>query len=218
MHPEAAFRASATNKVPARVYDPIKRGLDVCFALLALVMLSPLLLLVALLVYLDDPSGSPMYCTKRCGRDGKLFTFYKYRSMRVNADAQLSDLLASNEAQAPAFKIKNDPRCTRLGRWIRKYAIDETPQLVNVLLGDMSIVGPRPPLPGEVEQYDAHQRLRLSVRPGLTCLWQIAPDRHGIPFSKWVEMDLDYIKRRGFALDCLIVLKTVFVVLTGQGD
>lgn len=194
-----------------------KRVFDVSLSLLALVVLLPLLLLTALVIYIDDPNGSPIFSQVRCGKDGKTFKLYKFRSMCIGAEAMLGNLIKQNEMSGPAFKIKNDPRITRVGRFIRKTSIDELPQLINILRGDMSIVGPRPPLPREVAMYNEVQMLRLSVKPGLTCYWQIQPNRNQISFDDWVQLDLCYIRERNLWLDWKIICKTFKVVIQGQG-
>lgn len=194
-----------------------KRVFDVSLSLLALVVLLPLLLLTALVIYVDDPNGSPIFSQVRCGKDGKTFKLYKFRSMCIDAEAMFGNLIKQNEMSGPAFKIKNDPRITRVGRFIRKTSIDELPQLINILRGDMSIVGPRPPLPREVAMYNEVQMLRLSVKPGLTCYWQIQPKRNQISFDDWVQLDLCYIRERNLWLDWKIICKTFKVVIQGQG-
>ena len=198
-------------------YWVLRRAQDIVFSSIALVVLSPVMLLVALAVYIDDPKGSPIFSQIRCGRNGKPFKFYKFRSMCVDAEAKLDQLLQQNEMDGPAFKIKDDPRITRVGKFIRKTSLDELPQLFNILKGDMSIVGPRPPLPREVEQYDAYQRQRLYVTPGLTCYWQVQPHRNDLTFDEWMELDIKYMKERSFLVDWKIIFQTVRVVLFGQG-
>lgn len=198
-------------------YWVLRRAQDIVFSSIALVVLSPVMLLVALAVYIDDPKGSPIFSQIRCGRNGKPFKFYKFRSMCVDAEAKLDQLLQQNEMDGPAFKIKDDPRITRVGKFIRKTSLDELPQLFNILKGDMSIVGPRPPLPREVEQYDAYQRQRLYVTPGLTCYWQVQPHRNDLTFEEWMELDIKYMKERSFLVDWKIIFQTVRVVLFGQG-
>ena len=198
-------------------YWVLRRAQDIVFSSIALVVLSPVMLLVALAVYIDDPKGSPIFSQIRCGRNGKPFKFYKFRSMCVDAEAKLDALLQQNEMDGPAFKIKDDPRITRVGKFIRKTSLDELPQLFNILKGDMSIVGPRPPLPREVEQYDAYQRQRLYVTPGLTCYWQIQPHRNDLTFDEWMELDIKYMKERSFLVNWKIIFQTVRAVLFGQG-
>lgn len=195
-----------------------RRTQDVFFSCLALIVLSPLLLIIALAVYIDDPNGSPIYSQVRCGRNGKLFKMHKFRSMFVDAESRLDELMALNEKDGPVFKIKNDPRITRVGRFIRRTSIDELPQLWNILMGDMSIVGPRPALPREVEQYTPRQQLRLSATPGLTCFWQVQPNRDQISFNEWVELDLKYIEERSFWVDWKLIFMTVRAVLMGHGE
>lgn len=201
-----------------RPYDRAKRVFDVVFAGLSLIVLSPVLLIIALIIFMDDPHGSPIYVSKRMGKNGRIFDFYKFRSMCVNAEKQLGELMNLNEADGPAFKIKDDPRITRFGRFIRKTSIDELPQLWNVIKGDMSIVGPRPPIPREVEQYDEKQMQRLKVVPGLTCYWQIQPARNSLSFQEWMDLDLKYIRERSFRVDLKIILKTAWVMVRGEGE
>ena len=200
-----------------RRYWVLRRAQDIVFSSIALVVLSPVMLLVALAVYIDDPKGSPIFSQIRCGRNGKPFKFYKFRSMCVDAEAKLDQLLEQNEMDGPAFKIKDDPRITRVGKFIRKTSLDELPQLWNVLKGDMSIVGPRPPLPREVEQYDEYQRQRLYVTPGLTCYWQVQPHRNDLTFDEWMELDIKYMKERSFLVDWKIIFQTVKVMLSRGG-
>lgn len=200
-----------------RVYWTIKRVQDVFFSAIAIVILSPLMLITMLAILIDDPHGSPIYVQNRVGRDGKIFRFYKFRSMKKNADQMLESLMDENEMDGPVFKIKHDPRITRVGQFIRKTCIDELPQLVNILKGDMSIVGPRPALPREVEQYTDYERQRLYVTPGLTCYWQTMPDKNSISFSDWMELDLKYIQERSFLVDWKIIFRTVKVVLRKEG-
>lgn len=201
-----------------RRYWVLRRGQDILFSTIALLVLWPFLLLVALVIYIDDPHGSPIFKQTRCGRNGKTFQLYKFRSMYVDAEERLEELLDENEMDGPAFKIKNDPRITRVGYILRRTSIDELPQLWNILKGDMSIVGPRPALPREVEMYDSYQRQRMYVTPGLTCYWQIQPNRNEISFEDWMALDIQYIQERNFWVDWKIIFKTVKVVLTGQGE
>lgn len=201
-----------------RGYWAVRRAQDIFFSALALIVLSPLLLVLALLIYIDDPKGSPIFSQLRCGRDGKTFRFYKFRSMCVDAEARLDSLLKENEMDGPVFKIKEDPRITRIGHFIRKTSLDELPQLWNILKGDMSIVGPRPALPREVAQYTDYQRQRLYVTPGLTCYWQVQPNRNALSFEEWLELDLRYIRERSFLVDWKIIFLTVRAVLFGHGE
>lgn len=195
-----------------------RRTQDVILALLGLLLLWPLMLIVAIVIMIDSPGAGPIFAQTRIGRDGKKFTFYKFRSMRPGAEQQLDELLPHNEMEGPVFKIKDDPRITRVGKFIRMTSIDELPQLWNILKGDMSIVGPRPGLPREVEQYDEYARQRLLVQPGLTCLWQIQPCRNSLTFDEWLELDIQYIKERSFCLDWKIILKTFSAVLGMNGE
>lgn len=200
-----------------RVYWFFRRVQDVVLSLAALIVLSPFMALLALAIVADDPKGGPFYVQTRVGRDGKPFRFYKFRSMYVGAEAKLGELLGENEMDGPVFKMHDDPRITRVGKLIRKNSIDELPQLLNVLKGDMSLVGPRPPLPREVEQYDDYQKQRLYVQPGLSCYWQITPHRNSLSFDEWVELDLKYIRERSFLTDWKIIFKTFGAVLSSQG-
>ncbi len=204
---------TVTNKP---VYEFCKRALDVLISGIALFFLSPLMLVIALLVRSDG--GPAFYSQVRVGKDGKTFRIYKFRSMCVDADspAMLAKLAALNEMDGPAFKIKNDPRITKVGHFIRRTSLDELPQLFNILFGDMSIVGPRPPLEREVEQYTDYQRQRLLVKQGLTCYWQCS-GRNNINFDEWVELDLKYIRERSLWTDIKIVFKTIPAVLSGDG-
>ena len=195
-----------------------RRTQDLLFSVLALLILWPVMLIVALVVYLDDPHGSPIFSQVRVGRDGKLFKMYKFRSMYMDAEARLGDLLQDNEMDGPAFKMKDDPRITRVGKFIRKVSLDELPQLLNIVKGDMSIVGPRPALPREVEQYTERQKQRLIVTPGLTCYWQVQPKRNDITFEDWMALDLQYIQERSFWVDWKIIFKTVGAVLHHEGE
>ena len=162
----------------------------------------------ALAVWLDSPGGSPFFVQQRVGQNGRLFRLYKFRTMVPDAEARLEQVLPCNEMDGPVFKMQRDPRVTRLGRWLRRAGIDELPQLLNVLKGEMSLVGPRPALPREADRYTPYQRQRLYVKPGLTCLWQVQPDRNQIPFDRWVELDLEYIRRRSLRLDWVLIFKT----------
>lgn len=195
-----------------------RRTQDIILALLGLLILWPLMLIVAIVIVIDSPGAGPIFAQTRVGRDGKKFTFYKFRSMRPCAEKELTDLLPHNEMDGPVFKIKNDPRITRVGKFLRMTSIDELPQLWNILKGDMSVVGPRPGLPREVEQYDEYARQRLLVQPGLTCLWQIQPCRNSLTFDEWLELDLQYIQQRSFWLDCKIIFKTIGAVLGMNGE
>lgn len=193
----------------------LKRGLDLLLALVALVVLSPVLLILAIFVKLTS-RGPVFFSQTRCGLGGRRFTLYKFRSMRADADLRREELEALNEVDGPVFKIRNDPRCTAVGRLMRKFSLDELPQLVNILKGDMSFVGPRPPLPEEVEKYERWQRRRLRMQPGLTCLWALE-GRSRLSFRRWMELDLEYIDHWSMSLDWKIILRTIPIVLVGRG-
>jgi lipopolysaccharide/colanic/teichoic acid biosynthesis glycosyltransferase len=194
----------------------LKRTIDIVGSALALVVLSPLFGLIALVVWLED--GGPIFFSQiRVGRFGREFKMYKVRSMCHNAEARLKELLAQNQhKEGVTFKIKNDPRITKVGRWLRKLSLDELPQLYNVLIGDMSLVGPRPPVPREVAQYTPQDRRRLAVKPGITCIWQIS-GRSEIDFSGQVRLDVDYIETQSLGKDFNILLRTLPAVISGKG-
>ena len=201
-----------------RRYWRLRRAQDVVLSLTAMAALWPFMLMVALAIVIESPGASPIFKQTRVGRDGKEFQFYKFRSMIPDAEGRLGELLSENEMQGPVFKMRNDPRITRVGRIIRRCSIDELPQLYNVLRGDMSIVGPRPGLPREVEQYDSYARQRLLVTPGLTCYWQIQPNRNSLSFEEWLELDLKYIKERSFLTDWRIIFATFRAVIGMNGE
>ena len=198
-------------------YWMLRRTQDIILSILALAVLWPFMLIVAIVIVIDSPGACPIFRQVRVGRDGKEFVFYKFRSMHPNAEAELNDLLNQNEMKGPVFKIRNDPRITRIGRFLRKTSIDELPQLWNVLRGDMSIVGPRPCLPRELLQYDDYAKQRLYITPGLTCYWQIQPHRNDLSFDEWLELDLQYIRDRSFCVDWKIIFKTFGAVLGMNG-
>ena len=200
------------------VYSFFKRAFDIFGSIIGLVVLFVPLLIVALIIVIDSPGASPIYVQERIGKNGRRFRFYKFRSMIPRAEQLLDGLLDKNEMNGPAFKMKNDPRITRFGRFIRKTSIDELPQLWNVLLGNMSLVGPRPPLPREVEQYTQYQHQRLAVTPGITCYWQIQPKRNSLSFDQWLSLDLRYIEERNFWTDIKILFKTVGTVFGLEGE
>jgi exopolysaccharide biosynthesis polyprenyl glycosylphosphotransferase len=193
-----------------------KRIFDVAIASILLVILFPLFVLIGLLIKLTS-EGPIFFRQTRVGLNGRLFTLYKFRSMCLNAEALKGQIEHLNEMEGPVFKVTDDPRSTRFGRFLRKSSLDELPQFYNVLKGDMSIVGPRPPLPEEVEKYERWQRRRLSMKPGLTCLWQISGRNAITDFRKWMELDLRYIDNWSLRLDLKIFLKTILVVLAGRG-
>ena len=201
-----------------RRYWVLRRAQDIVFSLLALILLAPLALLISLAIVLDSPGDGAIFRQRRVGRDGKLFWLYKFRTMCPDAEEQLNELLSQNQMDGPVFKIKGDPRITRVGRFLRKSSLVELPQLLNVLQGDMSIVGPRPALPREVELYSDYQRQRLYVTPGLSCYWQIAPHRNEMSFDEWVALDLKYIQERSFWVDWKIIFLTVRAMLMKYGE
>jgi len=194
----------------------IKRLVDIVFSSIALVLISPLYLAVVVLVKMTS-TGPVHFVQERVGLNGRTFKLYKFRTMVVDAEKKLKDLLAFNEMQGPAFKMGNDPRITPVGKFLRKYSIDELPQLWNVFQGDMSLVGPRPPLPKEVEQYDLWHQRRLSIRPGITCIWQAGGRNRISSFDQWVKMDLDYIDNWSLSLDFKILFQTIPAVLSAHG-
>ena len=195
----------------------LKRGLDIVGSIGALCMFSPIFLLTALLIKLED-RGPVFFCQKRVGAGGRLFGMWKFRSMVINAEKFKDQLLETNQhgQSAVTFKMKNDPRITKIGKWIRKLSIDEFPQFYNVLRGEMSLVGPRPPVPREVASYKASHLRRLRVKPGITCLWQIG-GRAEIDFDGQVRLDLQYIRSSSALFDIVILLKTLPAVLFGKG-
>ena len=194
----------------------VKRLIDIVLSSAALVLLSPLYLLTALAIKLEDPRGPVLYGQRRSGLHGRDFTMWKFRSMIAGAEKLQEQLRDRNEVDGPVFKITADPRVTRVGRWIRKLSIDELPQLWNVLIGEMSLVGPRPPIPDEVRQYERWQMRRLSMKPGLTCLWQV-DGRNNIDFNTWMDLDLEYIDNWSLFLDLKLLLRTPRAVITGTG-
>ena len=193
----------------------LKRSIDLVGSIVALVAFSPILIFIALLIKLDS-KGPVLFIQKRCGKNGKVFNMYKFRSMCINAEDKLQQIQHLNEAKGFMFKIKDDPRLTQIGKYIRKTSIDELPQLINIFKGEMSFVGPRPPLPNEVEKYNLWHKLRLSVKPGLTGLWQIS-GRSDLGFNDMVMLDLKYISERNLVYDLIIILKTIPVVLRSYG-
>ena len=200
-----------------RIRHIIKRCVDFTGAVLGLTLLSPVLLFCAIAVKISDPKGPVIFKQTRVGKNGSLFTMYKFRSMYVDAEERKKELMAKNETGGKTFKMKNDPRVYPFGRILRKFSLDELPQLVNIINGDMSIVGPRPPLPEEVATYEPWHRMRLSVTPGLTCIWQVS-GRSDISFEGQMRLDNDYIRRGGkLADDFKLILKTFKVVFKGEG-
>ncbi|WP_409299396.1 sugar transferase [Peribacillus sp. SCS-26] len=192
-------------------YIITKRLMDITLASLGIILLSFLFILVAILIKLEDPKGSIFFNQKRVGLNGREFRMFKFRSMVSDAEEKLNELLKYNEVSGAMFKMKEDPRITRIGRFIRKTSIDELPQLFNVVKGDMSLVGPRPPLPREVALYTEYDRQRLFVTPGCTGLWQVT-ERNSVGFEEMVELDLIYIRKRNLLFDMKIIIKTVLVL------
>lgn len=193
------------------IYLFFKRAMDIIGSLCGIILLSPLLIIVALAIKIEDPKGSIFFSQQRCGKDNKLFPMYKFRSMVSNAEELLEELMEHNEMDGPVFKIKDDPRITRVGKFIRKTSIDELPQLFNIFMGHMSIVGPRPAIPHEVAEYSHYHKQRLLVKPGLTCIWQVS-GRNSIGFEEWMDMDLEYIEKRNLWMDIKLIFKTVGVL------
>ncbi len=199
-----------------RFYDIVKRIFGIVLSAVALICLAPLFLILAICIKCDS-KGPAIFVQTRVGKNGKNFSMYKFRTMCVDAEKQLAEIAALNERDGPAFKVTDDPRVTRVGKFIRATCLDELPQLINILKGDMCIVGPRPPLPNEVELYTPYQRQRLHIKPGLTCYWQVTKhDR--TTFDEWVEMDLKYIRERSFWTDIKLIFKSFYVVLHRKGD
>ncbi len=207
-----SFRNTPENYLALKV----KGTLDFFLSILVLILISPFMLFIALAIKFDD--GGPVFFKQvRVGRHGRLFKCIKFRTMVTNAEEVKENLMKLNEQNGPVFKIRNDPRITRVGRFLRKTSLDELPQFINVLAGDMSIVGPRPPIPSEVKQYQRHLKRRLSINPGITCIWQVS-GRNNVPFEKWMEMDMEYIDNWSLRLDFIIMLKTVKVIFDRNGQ
>ena len=195
----------------------IKNTFSILAALLILIIWSPVLVLISLIIKATS-KGPVFFKQKRVGLRGRTFYMYKFRTMVANAEQLQKDLMAANEADGPVFKIKNDPRITKIGKFLRKTGLDELPQFFNVLIGDMSLVGPRPPIPSEVKQYERWQLRRLSMKPGITCTWQIKPNRNNISFEEWMKMDLQYIDNWSNKLDLVLFLKTIKTMIKGSGS
>lgn len=199
------------DKIKSRfIYHGMKRLFDIVAATCGIIILSPLMIIIAVLIKAED-HGPIFYKQVRVGRNGKTFKMYKFRSMFVNADQMLEELKEKNDVNGPMFKMKKDPRITKVGHFIREHSLDELPQFINVIKGDMSLVGPRPPLPSEVEQYTDYDKQRLYVIPGCTGLWQ-ATSRNEVGFDGMVKLDLEYIQRANMFYDFLIICKTIFVI------
>ena len=205
------------DKIKSRfVYHCIKRIFDIVAATCGIVLLSPLMIIIAVLIKTED-HGPIFYKQVRVGKNGKTFKMYKFRSMFVNADKMLTKLKEHNDVEGPMFKMKDDPRITKVGHFIRKHSLDELPQFLNVLRGDMSLVGPRPPLPSEVEEYSEYDKQRLFVIPGCTGLWQ-ATERNEVGFNEMVQLDIQYIQRASFIFDLWIIWKTVEIIIRPNGS
>ncbi|WP_295218981.1 sugar transferase [Ruminococcus sp.] len=220
--PQAVKRRSGTTRPGSlqlenvsKRYLFMKRCIDILLSIVAIVILAVPMLLIALLIFLQD-FHSPLFKQVRVTKDGRFFTMYKFRTMCVDAEQKLEELRRQNEADGPVFKMKKDPRVTPIGRFLRKTSLDELPQFFNVLNGTMSLVGPRPPLPREVEMYTPYQMHRLDAKGGITCYWQCS-GRSNIMFDEWVELDLKYIRDRSFSTDVKILGKTVIAVLRRDG-
>ncbi len=213
-------QSPATDATVTDITDPFgyrvtKRAFDLIVGSGILLLLLPVIPLVALMIRFDS-EGPVFYRQQRIGMGGRPFRFYKFRSMRADSDRLRADLEARNELTGPVFKIKNDPRVTAVGQFLRRSSLDEIPQIFNVLKGDMSIVGPRPALPGEVARYEAWHRRRLDVKPGITCLWQVAGRSH-VDFDEWMRLDIEYMSRRSLRTDVAIFVKTIPAVIARRG-
>ena len=204
------FEYKYENERKSDFYKFCKRGIDVIVAGVGLILLSPIITIVACAIKLTS-NGPIFFLQKRVGKNGELFNMYKFRSMVVNAEELKEKLKHKNEMSGPMFKMKDDPRVTKVGKFIRKTSLDELPQLWNVLKGDMSLVGPRPSLPKEVEQFDSWMFKRLTVRPGLTCYWQVS-GRNNIDFEDWMKLDVKYVEERNLWIDIKVRFKTVGVL------
>ncbi len=201
-----------------KAYRFVKRAEDVVLSLAALIVLCIPMLIVALIIWITSPGASPIFKQERVGKNGRTFKLWKFRSMIPNAESKLDELMSQNEMDGPVFKIKKDPRITPVGSFIRKTSIDELPQLVNILRGDMSIVGPRPALPREVEQYGDYERQRLLVRPGLTCYWQTHHSRNEVSFEEWMKLDVKYVREYSFTEDWKLIFRTFSVIFHKEGE
>ena len=207
---EKLLELESESSVKFSLYEVVKRLIDVVCSFLGLLMLSPLFIIIAIIIKITS-KGPVFFSQKRVGKNGKEFDMYKFRSMVVNAEELKEKLAAQNEMSGPMFKMKDDPRVTKVGKFIRKTSIDEIPQLWNVLKGDMSLVGPRPSLPKEVAQFESWMHKRLEVKPGLTCYWQVS-GRNNIDFEDWMKLDIRYVKERNLWIDIKLIFKTVGVL------
>lgn len=211
---EVVIERFAPGKLPqkqfSRIAESFKRSLDIVGAIFALIVFSPVMIFAAIAIKISSP-GPVLFSQVRVGKGGRLFRMYKFRTMVPNAEALKESLMEKNESSGPVFKIEKDPRVTSIGRILRKLSLDELPQLFQVLKGDMSMVGPRPPLPKEVKKYKKWQTQRLAVKPGITCIWQVS-GRNEIQFEDWVRLDIKYIKQRSALLDIKLIMKTLKIV------
>ena len=196
-------------------YLALKRAFDLSVSLAAVILLVPIIPLVAIMIKLDT-AGPVLFRQERVGKNGRIFKFYKFRSMYAGAEQRKKEIEALNEQDGPVFKARSDPRVTNVGKFLRRSSLDEIPQIFNVVKGDMSVVGPRPPLPSEVEHYQPWHRRRLEVTPGITCLWQISGRSH-LSFNEWMRLDMEYLKQRSIKTDLLILLKTIPAVIARKG-
>ena len=210
-----AIQANSLEQLFLRKTPVWKRVMDIIGAPIAIVFLLPVIIYIAIAIKLTS-KGPVVFKQQRAGLGGQPFTIYKFRSMVIDAESKKSEIMRFNERTGPVFKMKNDPRITHIGRFLRKWSLDELPQLFNVLFGDMSLVGPRPPTIDEIQKYDTWHKKRLEVKPGITCLWQIAA-RHEKCFEKWVRLDIEYAQKQSFLLDLKILLKTIPAVLSQRG-
>lgn len=194
-----------------KVYNFFKRIFDLVLSILGIIVLSPIFVIVAILIKLEDKDGKIFFCQDRVGKSGQVFKMFKFRSMVHNAEELKEELLSKNEMTGPMFKMKDDPRITNIGKFIRKTSIDELPQLINVIKGEMSLVGPRPSLPKEVEKFEPWMLKRLEVLPGITCYWQVM-GRNNIEFNEWMRLDIKYVAEKNLWLDIKLIFKTFFVL------
>jgi exopolysaccharide biosynthesis polyprenyl glycosylphosphotransferase len=205
------------DSTPDKIWNlMLKRAIDIAVSLVALIVLSPVMLIISVLVKVTS-TGGVFFRQIRCGLNNRKFVLYKFRTMSIDAEKKLENLLVHNQMKGPVFKMDDDPRLTGVGKFLRKLSLDELPQLWNVLIGDMSLVGPRPPIPTEVDRYESWHRRRLSMRPGITCLWQVNGRNAITDFNQWTKLDLDYIDHWSLSLDFKIMLKTIPTVISGAG-
>lgn len=216
--PSSGFSTGELSFKKKPFYSFIKRTFDIVASIIGLLLCGVLFLVLMLVIVIDSPGASPIYKQKRVGKKGKEFVLYKFRTMCPNAEKMIDQLMDQNEMEGPVFKIKEDPRITRVGKFLRKTSLDELPQLWNVFKGNMSFVGPRPPLPREVKMYTDRQKQRLMVKPGITCYWQVQPKRNSLTFDEWLSLDFKYIEERNAWVDFKILIKTVGAVFGMEGE